>query len=101
MDNQSFTLLAACNSLDGFLPDVCLLVDHTVDSAFFAFWFRLYVYPRLGNYGRGEENSIVVFDNVMQRIPPAIHMPPSSPLSAHCVLPVLTPSHYFMVPLPF
>ena len=64
-DAISVSLIAACNQ-DGFLPHACSIVDFGVDSDGFVSWVRDYLCPVLGNYARGEKNSVVLGDNVSQ-----------------------------------
>eukprot|EP00961_Rhodomonas_salina_P037518 504235-Rhodomonas_salina.1 len=64
-DTISVSLIAACNQ-DGFLPHECSIVDFGVDSDGFVSWVRDYLCPVLGNYARGEKNSVVLGDNVSQ-----------------------------------
>ena len=60
-----FTLLAALN-YKGFLPDACLKIDRTkdnVDIDLFNYYLVNFLIPAMGNFSRGEENSILIIDN--------------------------------------
>eukprot|EP00942_MAST-04A_sp_MAST-4A-sp1_P002151 g2151.t1 len=60
-----FTLLAALN-YKGFLPDACLKIDRTkdnVDIDLFNYYLVNFLIPAMGNFARGEENSILIIDN--------------------------------------
>ena len=64
---QTFTLVAAIN-IFGCVPDTAWISELTVDSDMFYVWVLLYLCPVLGNYARGERNSIVWCDNVIQHL---------------------------------
>ena len=59
------TLMAACNC-DGFVLPACEFIKETMDSDRFIQYVEEALVPVLGNYVRGERNSIVVMDNVGQ-----------------------------------
>ena len=60
-----FTLLAALN-YKGFVPNACLKVDRTkdnIDTDMFNYYLTNFLIPAMGNFARGEENSILIIDN--------------------------------------
>ena len=62
VNSKPCSVIAAFN-LDGFLED-CLQVEYdTVDGDTFLKYFEEKVTPTLGNYERGEKNSLVLMDN--------------------------------------
>jgi len=58
-DDKSLTLLAAGN-VDAFVAGACQVTDETVDSVAYAAWVEDRLCPCLGDYSKGEPNSIVV-----------------------------------------
>ena len=62
----SFSYLAACN-WEGMIVEACQLLDTKdcgVDGARFLAWFEHVLLPVLGNFAKGETNSLLVLDNV-------------------------------------
>jgi transposase len=60
-----FTLLAAMN-INGFIPHACMKVDRdedTVDGDLFEYYLESTLLPVMGNFLRGEPNSILIIDN--------------------------------------
>lgn len=66
-----FTLIGAFN-LDGFAPESVWTTDKNVNSDDFFLWFKYWLMPLLGDYARGEPNSVVVLDNVKQHWDPRV-----------------------------
>jgi len=66
-----YTLIAAAN-INGFIPSAChtVLRDQiseegaagTVDSDYFLYWVKKYLFPYLGSYEHGEARSVVYMD---------------------------------------
>ena len=64
-DDKNFTLLAACN-LNGFVVPACYVAEEKIDTTAFVAWVRHHLCPCLGDFARGEPNSVLVLDNVNQ-----------------------------------
>ena len=64
-DNKSFSALCAANQ-DGFVDAACYITEFGVDTERYEWWVEVYLLNMLGNFARGEPNSIVVLDNVNQ-----------------------------------
>lgn len=67
------TVMAACNS-DGFVRRACELIMEPMDTERFIQWVDegLVQARVLGNYVRGERNSVVMLDNVAQHHNPRV-----------------------------
>ena len=67
-----YTMIIACN-INGFMTKTCQLVERdeisdegaagTVDGEAFKQWVENFLVPSLGDFSKGEKNSIVVMDN--------------------------------------
>lgn len=99
-DPVRYTCIAACN-MGGFMVDCCEVflrneissegAAGTVDRDKFALWVTTKLAPKLGNYKKGEPNSIVVMDNASTHMDPRVkaaikkkgarllYLPPYSP----------------------
>ena len=65
--------MIAAADINGFVPFCCHLVDRsvlseegaagTVDAGYFLWWVKNYLCPKLGNYRKGEDRSVVFMDN--------------------------------------
>jgi len=61
-DDASFTLLAAFNA-EGFVVPACFITSTTVDTDEWTAWARACLCPVLGDYSKGEPNSVLVLAN--------------------------------------
>lgn len=60
-----YTIIAAMN-LDGFVPQACMRVHRdkeNVDMELFNYYLENHLLPVMGNFYRGEKNSILIIDN--------------------------------------
>ena len=64
-DDKNFTLLLACN-LNDFVVPACYVAEEKIDTAAFVAWVQYHLCPCLGDFARGEPNSVLVLDNVNQ-----------------------------------
>ena len=58
-NDSNFTLLAAFNA-NGFVVPACLITPATVDTAAWTAWAHACLCPVLGDYSKGEPNSVLV-----------------------------------------